>query len=198
VHPEKDREILRAVREAAPEAYLWADANQAYEVAAAVALARAIEPLGVGCLEQPVPANDWTGLRQLAARTSIPIGVDESVFAPSDLLQLLRLEACGILVLKLSKMAGIYPAMLGARIAKEAGVGLLGSGLTESRLGLAASAHLIAACGGCPGADLNGPQFLADDPVASGVEIDRGQVILSAAPGIGVQLDPEKLARFRV
>src|SRR5437773_829080 len=57
VHPERDREIVTTARRAAPEAYLWADANQAYDTAAAVALARALEPLGVDCLEQPIPAN---------------------------------------------------------------------------------------------------------------------------------------------
>jgi muconate cycloisomerase len=192
-----DLEILRAVQAAAPGAYLWADANQAYDVAAAVALARRMEDLGADCLEQPLPANDWTGLRRLGAGTALPIAVDESVFAPADLVQLLRLEALDVLVLKVSKMGGLSRALLAARIAREAGIGLLGSGLTESRLGFAAAAHLYGAFGWVPYADLNGPQFLADDPVEGDLRIEGGQAFVPDGPGIGVTVSLEQLAGFR-
>jgi muconate cycloisomerase len=184
------------VREAAPGAFLWADANQAYDLPTALAQARRMAPLEVDCLEQPMPANDWAGLQRLAGSSPVPIGVDESVFGPGDLLQLLRLDAAQILVVKLSKMAGLYRARLAVQIAREAGIGLLGSGLTESRLGLAAAVHLLAAFGGCPYADLNGPQFLGDDPVSGGIEIAGGEVAVPREPGIGVTLDREKLKAY--
>jgi muconate cycloisomerase len=195
--PRKDLDMLRAVKEAAPDAYLWADANQAYDGATALTQARKMEALGVDCLEQPIPANDWTGMRRLARESGVPIAADESVFSPADLIQLIKLEACHVLVVKVSKLAGLYPARLAMEIAREAGLGLLGSGLTESRLGFAASVHLYAACGGDLFADLNGPQFLADDPIAGGIEVRNGTVSVPSGPGIGVALDEEKLARFR-
>jgi muconate cycloisomerase len=196
MEPSHDLEILRAVRQAAPEGYLWADANQAYDVATATRLARGMEALGADVLEQPVPANDWTGLARLARDTAVPIAVDESVYAPMDLIQLIKLEAIDVLVLKLSKMGGLTRARLCMQIAREAGLGLLGSGLTESRLGLTAAAHLFAAYGGCAFADLNGPQFLADDAVAEGPEMAPGVVRLPTTPGIGVRIDPEKLQGY--
>jgi muconate cycloisomerase len=155
-----------------------------------------MERIPVDVLEQPVAANDWTGLARLARDTVLPIAGDESVYAPGDLLQLIKLEAIDVLVLKLSKMGGLARARLCLQIAREAGLGLLGSGLTESRLGLAAAAHLYAAFGGVPFADLNGPQFLADDPVLDGLELSPGSVTLPTAPGIGVTIDPEKLASY--
>jgi muconate cycloisomerase len=192
-----DLEILRAVQAAAPGAYLWADANQAYDAATAATLARRMEALGTDCLEQPLPANDWTGLRRLCASTALPIAVDESVFAPADLVQLVRLEALDLLVLKVSKLGGLSRALLAARIAREAGIGLLGSGLTESRLGFAASAHLYGAFGWVPYADLNGPQFLADDPVEGDLRIEGGEAFVTDAPGIGMTVSDERLAGFR-
>lgn len=196
VEPAKDLEILRAVRATCPDAFLWTDANQAYDPATAIAQCRQMEPLNVGCYEQPVPGNDWTGLRRVAQSTDIPIAADESVFSPRDLLQLIRLEALDMLVLKLSKMGGVGPATLCTRIAREAGIPLLGSGLTESRLGLAASAHVYSAFGGLAFADLNGPQFLGDDPI-EGVDVRPGIVVVPDGPGIGVTVNQEKLARFR-
>jgi len=195
--PAKDLEMLRAVRAAAPDAFLWADANQGYDMGTALAQTRKMEPLGVDCLEQPVPANDWTGLRRIARNSPVPIGVDESVFSAADLLQLIKLEACDVFVMKLSKMGGLYRARLATQIAREAGLGILGSGLTETRLGLAAHVHLLAAFGGCAYADLNGPQFLADDPLAGGIEVRPGIAPVPTGPGIGVTLDPDKLARYR-
>ena len=148
--------------------------------------------------EQPVPANDWTGMARIARDAALPIAVDEGVFSPADLVQLIRLEAADTLVVKLSKMAGLYRGALCTRMAIEAGMGLLGSGLTESRLGLAASIHLMGAYG-VPFADLNGPQFLADDPIADGaLRLQAGLAYLPETPGIGVQVDSAKLQRYRV
>src|SRR5262249_21174697 len=130
------------------------------------------------------------------AASALPVAADESVFSPSDLIQLLKLEALDLLVLKVSKMAGLSGALLAMRMAREAGIGLLGSGLTESRLGFAASAHLYGAFGAVPLADLNGPQFLREDPVERPLRIESGRVFTPAAPGIGVTIDEAKLARF--
>lgn len=193
--PKKDLEMLRAVKRVAPDAYLWADANQGYDLGTAVTQARKMEEIGVDCLEQPVPANDWNGLRRIAQDTAVPIGVDESVFSAADLLQLIQLQACDVFVMKLSKMGGLYRARLATQIAREAGLGLLGSGLTESRLGLAAHVHLLSAYGGCAFADLNGPQFLADDP-AGGIDVQPGLARVPQTPGIGVTIDREKLDRY--
>jgi muconate cycloisomerase len=192
-----DLDLLRAVRAGAPDAYLWADANQAYDLSAAIALARRLAEVDVDCLEQPLPAHDWTGLRRLRAAAPVPIAADESVFAPADLIQLVRLEALDLLVMKVAKMGGISRALLAGRIAREAGIGLLGSGLTESGVGFAASVHLYGAFDDVRFADLNGPQFLADDPTTNQGPIGRGRASAPPGPGIGVAIDPEKLERFR-
>src|SRR5205823_9489007 len=103
-----------------------------------------------------------------------------------------RLEAVDTLVVKVSKMAGLYKSALCIRLAREAGLGLLGSGLTESRLGLAAAVHLFGALD-IPLADLNGPQFLGDDPIAEGSpRLEPGLAYLPASPGIGVTVDLDK------
>src|SRR5205807_10010187 len=136
------------------------------------------------------------GMRRLCAATPLPIAADESVFSPGDLIQLLKLEALDLLVVKVSKMGGLANAVLAMRIAREAGIGLLGSGLTESSLGFAASAHLYGAFGTVPLGDLNGPQFLEDDPIADPLRIERARAYTTSAPGIGVVVSEEKLALF--
>ncbi|MBP6963183.1 MAG: mandelate racemase [Armatimonadetes bacterium] len=196
IHPSLDVDILRAVKSAAGGAYLWADANQAYTVEDAVELSRKMAEIGVDVLEQPVAANDFLGLAELVDRSAVPIAVDESVFSVGDLEQLIRLKALDALVVKVSKMAGLTGASRCVERALDAGKWLLGSGLTETRLGLAASAHLYAAYGVEIPVDLNGPQFLADDPVVGGVSLDGAVVCLADTSGIGVEIDEARLQEF--
>ena len=198
MEPSLDLELIRAVKRVAGDCFLWADANQAYGVKLAVERSRDMAEIGVHVLEQPLPANDFLGLRDLAARSAVPIAVDESVFSAGDLEQLIRMKALNMLVIKVSKMAGLTGARNCIERALSEGIELLGSGLTETRLGLAASAHLYSAFGFKHPVDLNGPQFLADDPVKSGVTINRATVSLADAPGIGIEVDEEKLAQYAV
>jgi len=193
--PNMDAEILRAVLDAVPAgAYVWADANTGYGLADAKRLERKIRGLGVAVLEQPLAANAWLDLRELRACSEIPLALDESVYTPTDLLQLIRLGALDVLVLKLARMAGLYPSRRAAEMALDAGLTLLGSGLTESRLSLAASRHLMTAFG-VPYADLNGPQFLADDATPGPLH-PMPLLSVPTGPGLGVSPDPEKLARY--
>jgi muconate cycloisomerase len=196
IQPSLDVDILRAVKSAAGSAYLWADANQAYTVEDAVRLSRMMADLGADVLEQPVAANDFLGLAEVVSESALPIAVAETVFSAGDLDQLIRMKALDALVIKVSKMAGLTGARQCIERALDSGVWLLGSGLTETRLGLAASAHLYAAYGIEIPVDLNGPQFLGDDPVAGGVSLDRAVVDLSDVPGIGVEIDEAKLQEF--
>lgn len=196
--PSLDLELLRAVKSAAGDAFLWADANQAYPVDVAIERSRDMAKIGVHVLEQPVLANDFLGLQELVSKSAVPIAVDESVFSLGDLEQLIRMKALNMLVIKVSKMAGLSGARECIERAMEEGIELLGSGLTETKLGLAASAHLYSAFGFKYPVDLNGPQFLADDPVNSGVSITRAVIELSDAPGIGIQIDEGKLSHYAV
>lgn len=193
--PLKDADMLRASLDAAPPgAFVWADANAGYSLVDAKRLERKIRGLEVAVLEQPLAANAWLDLADLRRSTEIPLALDESVYTPADLLQLIRLEALDILVLKLGRMAGLYHSRRAAEMALAAGLTLLGSGLTESRLSLAASTHLMTAFA-VPAADLNGPQFLADD-ATPGALAPAPTLTVPEGPGLGVIPDPEKLARY--
>ena len=52
-----DLEVCRLVRELAPNAIVWADANGGYDESTAQHAARHFADLGLAALEQPLPAN---------------------------------------------------------------------------------------------------------------------------------------------
>jgi len=195
LRPERDVEIVEAVRAVDPAAYLWADANQAYDVGTALRRARVLARLGVSVFEQPTPARDIDALRRLRADGSIPIAADESVFSTQNLLHLLRLDAFDVLVVKVSKLGGLWHARRLLDVAEEAGVPVLGSSLTESGLAVAASGALFGAYRLAGPADLNGPQMLQAAPGVPSWQIEDGALVVPSGPGIGVRPDVAWLSR---
>lgn len=198
LNPKQDIEILEAVKSAAPKLYFRVDANQAYDMPQAVKLLKEMERIGIHVFEQPLKANDLLGHQTLRQKTSIPIALDESIWSSGDLLQAIRLQACDTVVIKLTKMGGLKNAKLCGEIAKAAGLGLLGGGLTESTLGLNASAQLFSYLGIEIPVDLNGPIFLQDDPVQHTAVIQNGSVRLSNGYGIGCEIDDAALKLYQV
>lgn len=198
INPSKDLEILKAIKEVVPNLFFRVDANQAYELKEAMQLSQAMESIGIDVFEQPLSANDLKGHAQLRQNTTIPIALDESIWTPKDLLRAIQMDACDIVVIKLTKMGGLYPSMQCGMIAKAAGKKLLGGGLTESTLALLASAHLFNILDIETPVDLNGPMFLSDDPSKEMAQIINGDVRVPQTSGIGWDVDEKKLAKYTV
>lgn len=194
----KDLDILEAVRSAAPTLFFRVDANQGYNVPQALQVAGHLARLGADVFEQPLAAGLWRDVAALRRKVQVPIALDEGIWSARDLLEAIRLEACDYVVIKLTKMGGLAAARLCGEIAREASLGVLGGGLTESRLGLAASAHLFDYLAIDQPVDLNGPFFLADDPLAKGPHIDEAVVRLDEGPGLGCLVDQQKLSAYLV
>ncbi len=189
LHDERtDLSVVRAVREAAPEAPLWVDANQAYTCDEALRLARLLDEFGVFAFEQPLPANDVAGQRRLRAASPLPVALDESLRHPTDLATFVKLDAIDVAVAKVQRSGGLTLSRRLCQLAEDCGVRLLGSGLTDSDVGLAASLHLFAAHGIGGPADLNGRQFISS-PYASGITVRDGIAQVPTSPGLGVEVD---------
>ncbi|MFG2662313.1 enolase C-terminal domain-like protein, partial [Streptomyces sp. NPDC048425] len=181
---------VAAVRDAAPDARIVVDANQAGTQDSALRLARLLAHLGVDALEQPLPANDIEGLRRLRDLSPVPIALDESLRHPTDLATFVRRGAIGIAVAKVQRCAGLTLSLRQCQLAEDCGIALMGSGLTESDIGLAASLHLLAAYDLVAPADLNGRQFLSS-PYATGptVQVRGGVAEVPTGPGLGIHID---------
>ena len=75
---DRDMEIVRIVRNAAPQKRLRVDANAAWTAKHAVEMSDFLAEQGVEMLEQPLPANDVDGLRFVRERSRLPVFADES------------------------------------------------------------------------------------------------------------------------
>jgi len=191
-----DTEIIKAVKQGAPDLFYRVDANQAYSLPEALRLLKLMEQVGVDVFEQPIQATNLLAHAELRKKTCIPIALDESIWTPADLLQAIRLEACDYAVIKVTKMGGLRGAKLCGEIARTADLGLLGGGLTESSIAFTVSAQLFYYLGIELPVDLNGPFFLSDDPVANQPVVSGGSASLPDGFGTSCQIDMEKITKY--
>ncbi|ONI88973.1 mandelate racemase [Actinosynnema sp. ALI-1.44] len=191
-----DMRIVEAVRAAAPDAPLWVDANQAYSVAEAVRISRELASFGVTAFEQPLPANDIAGLQRLRDLSAVPVALDESLRHPTDMATFVRLGAVDIAIAKVQRSGGLLLSRRLLQLAEDSGLRLMGSGLTDSDIGLAASLHLFAAFGITSPVDLNGRQFVDSVYVGDTVKVVDGMASVPTGPGLGIEVDEEKVRRL--
>ncbi len=193
--PALDAERVAAVAEARPDIDIWIDANQSYRPVHLESFLKSVAGVKqVRCMEQPVKSVDWFGMKRARDRTSLPIAVDEGCFSTYDVARLARMEACDLVVLKAAKSGGPLNCLRSAAVAEANGLGLLGSGLTESGVGFTASVHMFSTLDLVLPPELNGPKFIADLMV-DGLEIRGNTVKVPDGPGLGVQVDEKKIRR---
>ncbi len=194
-NPRYDLELCRIVRRLAPEAFLWGDANGGYDLASARWVAPRLADLGMNAFEQPLPANRLTGYRDLKKQGALPIIMDEGVVSPTDLIEFIRLDLLDGVAMKPARTAGLRDARRQVEILEDAGLMFLGSGLTDPDVALAAALQLYAAYHLKFPAALNGPQFLAASYLKAPLTVNDGAIDVPLGPGLGVEIDEDKLRR---
>jgi muconate cycloisomerase len=188
-----DAARVRTVIEARPDADIWLDANQSYRPIHMETFLRSIAGLEqVRALEQPVPSVDWFGMKRVRERSQLPIAMDEGCFSSYDVARLARMEAGDLVVLKVAKASGLWGCQRSAIVAEANGLGLLGSGLTETGVGLTAAIHLFSTLELQLPPELNGPEFLTDLMV-DGLEIQGATVTVPDGPGLGIKVKEDKI-----
>jgi L-alanine-DL-glutamate epimerase-like enolase superfamily enzyme len=170
------------------EVKIAADANGRWSEREALDNLRALEPFGVGYVEQPVAPGDWSVIDRLAAQSPVPMMLDESVTGPEDIARICGYGGKVYAHLKLVKLGGIAPTMRAARQLSKANVPFMIGQMNEGAAATAATLHV--ACATLPAfAELYGADGLIDDPV-SGITYGAGTVRANDAPGLGVTFNP--------
>lgn len=177
---DRDEEIVRTVREAAPDKTLRVDANAAWTPEQAVVRCAMLRDYAVESLEQPVAAADIDGMRFVHERCGMPVIADESCLVSHDIPQLAG--ACDAINIKLAKCGSLREAIRMIHTARAHDLGVMAGCMIETSLGISAIAQLAPLL---DTADFDGAALLADDPF-QGVTISEGLVRLVDAPGLGV------------
>ncbi len=189
------RDVARvaAVREAVgDDVRLAVDANQAWSPKEAIRRIRALQAFGIESVEQPVSAEDVTGLAEVQQAVTVPLMADESLFSLESAMTLIRLDAVGMFHVKLVKAGGLHRARQLLALAEAARLPCLMGQMNEGLLATTAAAHLALAAGP-KYAELYGTDGIVDDPTPGPAVHERGRVVVPDAPGLGVAPDERKL-----
>lgn len=200
IDPRADIERVAAIREAVgPGVDLRVDANQGYTIDTAIKTLRAMEASDLLLIEQPVARTDIHAMAQVTAALDTPVMADESVFTPSDAIQIVKHQAADILNIKIMKPGGLYGSQHIAGIAAGANLPLAIGSMVEMGIGTAAGAHFAAACEGVRyPCDVKGPSLLTDDILRENVRIEGGYTYVPTGPGLGVDWDDDKVRHYRM
>ena len=195
----KDLAHVIAIKKAVGDrASVRVDVNQAWDEAVALRACRVLGDNGIDLVEQPISRYNQVGLARLSASSPIPIMADEAIESVEDAYNLARLGAGTIFALKIAKTGGPRAALRAAAIADAAGIGLYGGTMLEGGIGTLASAHAFITLPKMAwDTELFGPLLLTEDILATPPVYKDFQLHVPSTPGLGLELDEERVAFFR-
>jgi muconate cycloisomerase len=207
----RDVELVKRVREAiGPDLQICVDANRGYPTAKlAVKITRAMEEYDLFYMEQPVEGLDQ--MAEVTRRVDTPIMADESAWTPQDVIEIVQKKAADMISIYTTKPGGMFKAKKVAAIAEAAGLKCNVNGSVETGVGNAANIHLAASTGvvtyGCvvpvstpAGKGKGGIAgiYYQDDIIKEPFQYADGDVIVSSRPGLGIELDEDKVQHYRI
>jgi L-alanine-DL-glutamate epimerase-like enolase superfamily enzyme len=180
-HVSEDVARLSTVRAAVGAGFeIMTDANQGFNRPEVVRRAKAFEGLDLAWLEEPLPAEDVQGHRQLREHTSIPVAVGESMYHLSQFREYLEAGACSIVQPDVARIGGITPWIKVAHLAEGFNVPVCPHFLMELHVSL---------CAAVPNAAWVEYIPQLDDITTSRIRVENGFAYPPNTPGLGIEWD---------
>jgi muconate cycloisomerase len=211
VDPDRDVEMVRRIRDTVGTGIaLCVDANQGYRTPGeAIRTLRRMERFDLIYFEQPVEGIER--LAQVARAIDVPVMADESAWNAHDVIQIIEQRAAQIISIYTTKPGGLYRAMEAAAVARAAGIICNVNGSVETGIGNLANLALAAAAPAVvlscvvpvstPAEAQSGQIagiYYKDDLIAEPMRLVDGAIELPTAIGMGIAVDKDKVARYRV
>lgn len=189
----------RALREAlGPGVELYIDGNRGWSAGDAARALRQMDDLELSFAEELCPADDVLGRRWLVAQAHIPMFADESVARPGEVTrELLGGAATGISI-KTSR-TGFTTSQRLVGLCEGLGVDVVIGNQIDSQVGSLCAAAFGAAypLTARRAGELSNFLDMQDDLLAEPLEIKDGTLPVRQGPGLGLDIDEDKLAHYR-
>ena len=209
--PRRDIDLVHRVREAVGEEIdLCVDANQGYaSPAEALQTLKAMEPVRLKYAEQPV--EGMARMAEVARALDTPVMADETAWNAYDVLEIFERRAADIISIYTTKPGGLYRGMEVAAVARAAGFPCNLNGSVETGVGNLANIHLAAAAASVtlscvvpvstPAEAQDGQIagiYYTDDLIQAPFTFEGGAIRVPDGPGMGIDVDEDKIAKYRV
>lgn len=193
-----DFEPMAAVREKYPSMMLMADANSDYRLEDAAALKR-LDALDLLMIEQPLSDYDIIDHARLQAQLSTPICLDESIHRLDDARHAIELRACRIINIKIGRVGGMTHALAIHEMTQKAGIPVWCGGMFETGVGRAMNLAMASLPNFTLPGDISATDKYFREDLTQPFFLNREDSTMTVpnGPGIGVDVDPERLAKYR-
>ena len=193
VKPGHDIGLLRAVRDAFPEAHLTVDANCCYTLADS-ALIGQMDDFALDYLEQPLAWDDIHDHATLQQRIRTPLCLDECIRTVEHARKALQTDAARVINIKVGRVGGHSAACQIHDLCQSFQVPVWCGGMLESGIGRAHNIHLSTLPGFTkPGDTSSASRYFTRDIIEQKLETEGGRMPVPQGPGIGVTLDLDYL-----
>lgn len=197
---EEDLARVAAVRQAlGPEAKLMVDINCAWSPALAIQMGRAMAPYNIYWIEEPVATDDIRGSAEVARSLGTAIAGYETEVGLYGFRELITQGAIDIVQPDIVWAGGFTECRRIAALAHAYNL-MVAPHAFSSAILLAASMHLLASIPNGLILELDqNPHALREELLKEPIRADQqGFVTLPERPGLGVELDPVVVERYRL
>jgi L-rhamnonate dehydratase len=196
--PRQDVALVRLLRdELGYDFELRVDLNQAWTIGTAKRILRRLEPYDLQYAEQPLLLSELDASGDLRRMTSVPIALDESAYTTHEVLEIVRRKAADVILVDPHEAGGLLPCKKACAIAEAAGIPVGVHSASELGVSTAAYLHLAASTPNMLYAVDTQYQHLTDDVITRPFIFHEGALSVPEGPGLGVELDPSKVERYR-
>ena len=188
--------IFRAIRDAVgDELEIGIGTHGQFSTSGAIRAAKVLEEFNPFWFEEPVPPENVDEMARVARQTSIPIATGERLVTKYEFAQVLNKQAAGIIQLDVGQCGGILESKKIAGMA-EAHFAMIAPHMYVGPIAAAAAVHV----------DTSSPNFLIqeyngdslhNDIFVDPIRFHQGFITPPTAPGLGVELNEEMVARHR-
>ncbi|MBM3787019.1 MAG: o-succinylbenzoate synthase, partial [Acidobacteria bacterium] len=199
IKPGRDVEDIREVRKRFPQIKLMADANSAYTLKDIDRL-KALDEFYLMMIEQPLAHDDIIDHAELQKHLQTPICLDECIRSAHHAAQAIRLNACGIINIKLGRVGGFTEAKKVHDVCQAAGIPVWCGGMLESGIGRAHNVALATLPNFTIPGDVSASkrywkrELLTEEIVAT----PNGTIQTNNRPGFGYDIDMDFLKSITV
>jgi len=192
-----DVAVVKALREAlGPVPRLRVDANEAWSPGTAVRILRELESCDLEYIEQPIPMANVEQLKMLRARTNTPIAANQSSWTNRELFQVLSAKAVDVVMTDPHQAGGLLAFKKAAGIAEAAGIPIVFHSFGPRGITTYAAMQVIVSSTNFLLDNQTYNHLLTDDILLSPPRFVEGKLALPDLPGIGVELDNEKVHKY--
>ncbi len=190
-NPNEDADRITRVREAlGDDVWLAVDANERYDYGTALAMGRFYEEdIGADWFEEPLSCEDVEGHARLKAKLEIPIAAGEMLFHRAEFRSYLDRGALDVVQPDVTRLGGLTAFLKVAAMAEEAHLPVSPHLLPEIGVHLACGLPCVTSVEYMPWLF---PLFVTPP------QLEQGKLVPPPRPGLGLEINPEAVARFRV